>query len=118
MEQHDDIGTWLDDLTREAREYAEHTREYYLLIAAERAAAVTAGAVQGVVTVVMLCMVLLLVTIAGALWVGDLLGHRELGFLSMAGLYLFAWIVFRLVWAKSGRERFMVSLVNAIHGRA
>lgn len=116
MDERDDIGTWLEDIAQDAKAYADHTRDYYTLLASERVARATVGVFERFVAVITLSMAVLLVSIAGSLWIGALTGNAALGFLCMAGFYVLIWLAFRLFWTKSGRERFVVSIVNAIHG--
>lgn len=116
MDERDDIGTWLEDIANDAKAYADSTRDHYVLLASERIARATVGVFERFVAVITLSMAVLLISIAGSLWIGSLTGNPALGFLCMAGFYVLVWLLFRLFWDRSGRERFIVSIVNAILG--
>ncbi len=118
MEDRDDIGTWLEDLATEAKAYAESQKDYYLLVASERAARIGGGLLFRLLMVLFAAMVVLLLTIAGAIGIGRLLGSAAYGFLVMAGVYLAAAILLWLWWRNGLRERFIVTVVNTVHGHA
>lgn len=117
-ERAEDLGAWADGLFAEAKAYATHTRDQLLLDASERAAMALAGLVAGLVRFVLALLLFALLLVAGGLWVGDLLGDRALGFAAMAGACILCWMLLALYWRISGRERFMLAVINALfHAR-
>jgi len=119
MEQHtDDIGSWLEELAIEAKAYAESQKDYFLLVASERSARIAGGVLIRLLMVLFVAMIVLLLTIAGALGIGHLLGSAVYGFLVMAGVYTLAAAIIWLAWRNGLRERFIVAVVNTVHGHA
>lgn len=114
----DDIGTWLEDLATEAKAYAESQKDYYLLVASERTARITGGVLIRLLMVLFAAMVVLLLTIAGAIGIGHLLGSVAYGFLVMAGAYALVAVILWFAWRNGLRERFIVAIVNTVHGHA
>lgn len=115
MERQEDVGTWFEDLSEEVRTYAEHSKDYYVFVATERLSRTAAGAVQGTILLVVAAMMLMLMSIAGALWLGHVLGDHALGFLCIAALYLLLGLGFWYYWRRRGRARFIVDLMNSMH---
>ena len=114
----DDLGGWVNDLTGEAKAYAERTREQVLLELSKRTAIALAGVVVWIVRLVVALLTFSLLLVAGGLWLGDLLGDRALGFLAIAGVCVLMGVLFALFWRNGGRERFMLGVINAIvHGK-
>jgi hypothetical protein len=117
-ERPEDLGAWAEGLFAEAKAYAERTRDQLLLDASERAALVLAAIIAGIVRFVLALLLFALLLVAGGLWLGDLLGDRALGFAAMAGVCALFWAFLALYWRLSGRERFMLAVINAIvHAR-
>jgi uncharacterized membrane protein YecN with MAPEG domain len=114
----DDLGDWVNELTGEARAYAERTREQVLLEVSKRTAVALAGVVMWIVRLVVALLTFSLLLVAGGLWLGELIGDRALGFVAMAGVCMLVGLVFALYWRSGGRERFMLGIINAIvHGQ-
>ena len=114
----DDLGGWVNDLTGEAKAYAERTREQVLLEVSKRTAIALAGVVVWFVRITNAVLAFSLLLVAGGLWLGDLLGDRALGFRAMAGVCVLVGLIFALYWRSGGRERFMLGIINAIvHGK-
>jgi hypothetical protein len=118
MEHTDDIGSWLEDIAIEAKAYADSQKDYYLLVARERTARIAGGVLIRGLMLLFIAMVVLLLTIAGALAIGALLGSTVHGFLVMAGVYALTAGLIWIAWRSGLRERFIVTFVNTVHGHA
>lgn len=77
-----------------ARQYAQQQVEYFRLEVAERLSKAMATVVTTVAVVLFVTVVLMLLSVAGALYLGSLWASNALGFLFVAGIYLVAMIIF------------------------
>lgn len=117
-EQSGDLGGWAEGLFAEAKAYAGSTRDQVMLDVSERVALALAGLVAGLVRFVLAVLLFALLLVAGGLWLGDVLGDRALGFAATAGACALCWVLLALYWRITGRERFMLAVINAIvHAR-
>lgn len=110
-----DFTDFMDSVVDESKEYLDAQKDYYMLVAAQKAAKGAGSALNSVVALVLLGSVLAFFNIALALWVGELLGHLSLGFLIVGGVYLLAYIVFTLVWRNGFKHRFTLGIINAFY---
>lgn len=111
----EDFGTFMKSMVDETRTYLGAQRDYYALLAADRAAKVAGATVSYVVLAVLAGTVLVFLSIAGALWLGRLTGNMALGFLLMGGFYLLVLLVLLFLWRGGMRERFTLDLINTMH---
>jgi hypothetical protein len=116
--QETDASEFLEGLAAEGKNYLEAQKKYYALLASERAGRMAGGVVSRVVMAVLLGSVLLFVNLAAALWLGDLLQSRALGFLVVGGFYLLVFLVLMWWWRSGGRDRFSLNIINELyHGQ-
>ncbi len=112
-----DFGAFMDSMVQEAKAYIETQKDYYALIASERAAKAASSVLGGVVMIVLLGSVLIFCNLAAALWIGHALNNMALGFLIVGGAYLLFFLIFLLLWRGKMKERFVLGIINAINGK-
>lgn len=111
----DDFGTFMKSMVDETKSYMGAQRDYYTLLAADRTARVAGGMVSYVVMAVLVVTVLVFLSIAGALWLGQLMGSMALGFLVMGSFYGLILIVLGVVWKGGLKHRFTLNLLNSMY---
>ncbi|MBS1582210.1 MAG: hypothetical protein JST66_08440 [Bacteroidetes bacterium] len=111
----EDFGTFMKSMVDETKAYLGAQRDYYVLLAADRTAKVAGATVSYVVLAVLAGTVLVFLSIAGALGLGQLMGNTALGFLLMGGFYLLVLLVLIFLWRGGMRERFTLDLLNTMH---
>ncbi|TBX71200.1 competence protein [Flavobacterium silvisoli] len=84
----EDIKDNLEDIQDNAKAYVETSLAYYKLWGFKVAMKSTTLAVKFLLIALCLTIVLLFVSVAGALALGDILGSYPLGFLFIAGIFL------------------------------
>ncbi|MFT3885950.1 MAG: hypothetical protein QM724_11125 [Flavobacteriales bacterium] len=111
----DDFGTFMKSMVDETGSYLGAQRDYYALLLADRTAKVAGTMVSYVVMAVLVVTVLVFLSIAGALWLGQLMGNMALGFLVMGGLYGLILLVLFFVWKGGFKQRFTLNLLNSMY---
>lgn len=111
----DDFGTFMKSMVDETKAYMGAQRDYYALFAADRTAKVAGAMVSYVVMAVLVVTVLVFFSIAGALWIGQLLQNTALGFLLMGGFYGVLLLVLSFVWKGGFKHRFTLNLLNSMY---
>jgi hypothetical protein len=116
--QETDASEFLKGLTEEGKNYIETQKQYYSLLASERAGRMAGGVVSRVVMAVLIGSVLMFCNLAAALWLGDLLQDRPMGFLLVGAFYLVVLLVLIWWWRSGGRDRFSLNIINDLyHGQ-
>lgn len=110
-----DFTEFMDSVVDESKVYIDSQKDYYMLLAAEKAAKGAGSALNSVVALVLLGSVLVFFNIALALWIGEALGHMALGFLIVGAGYLLIYIVFMLIWRNGFKNRFTLGIINAFY---
>ncbi|MCB0791267.1 MAG: hypothetical protein H6595_03485 [Flavobacteriales bacterium] len=110
-----DMGDFMDSLWADARGYWEAQKDHTLLVASERSAKLAAGLLSNVVLVLAVAIVLLFLSIAGALWIGQALGDTASGFAIMAGAYTLLGAIFLIIWRGGARDRIVLHLLNTMY---
>lgn len=111
----DDFGTFMKSAVDETKSYLGAQRNYYALLSADRTAKLAGATLSYVVTAVLAGTVLVFLSIAAALWVGELVGNVALGFLIMGGFYLLLLLVLLFIWKGGMKESFTLNLLNTIY---
>lgn len=111
----EDFGTFMKSMVDSSKSYLASQRDYYVLLTALRTSRVAGTTLSYVVTAVLAGTVLVFLSIAAALWLGDLVGNMALGFLIMGGFYLLLLVVFAFVWRSGMKDRFTLDLLNSMH---
>ena len=112
-----DLGVFMDSMMAEAKGWFEAQKDYYALVASERAAKAASGVLSGVVMIVLLGSVLVFLNIAAGLWLGQMLHNMALGFLIVGGAYLVLFLIFQFIWRGKVKDRFVLRIINALHGK-
>ncbi len=110
-----DFTEFMDSVVAESREFIDAQKDYYTLVAAQKAAKGAGSALNTVVALVLLGSVLVFFNIALALWIGEELHSMPLGFLIVGGAYLLAYLIFTLVWRNGFKHRFTLGIINAFY---
>lgn len=111
----EDFSEFMDSMASDAKQYWEAQKDYYALVASEKAARAGGGLMSAVVMALLLGSVLVFCNLALALWLGGLLGNMALGFLITGGFYLVLLVVFLLLWRGGLRDRFTLNIINTLH---
>ncbi len=111
------LGILLEALVDDAKGYFETQRDLAGLRASEKAGRAVAVLLLALVIAVLLGGVLVMLSVALALWLSTLLGSLILGFLAMGGVHLLFALLFYLLWRSALREKIIVAIINAAHGK-
>ena len=110
-----DFTEFMDSVVAESKEFIDAQKDYYTLVAAEKAAKGAGSALNTVVALVLLGSVLVFFNIALALWIGEELQSLPLGFVIVGGGYLLAYLIFTLIWRNGFKHRFTLGTINAFY---
>ena len=113
--EQEDFSDFMDHMAADAKQYWEAQKDYYALVASEKAARAAGGVMSSVVIALLLASVLVFCNLALALWLGGLLGNMALGFLITGGIYLVLLLLFMLLWRGGLRDRFTLNIINTFH---
>jgi len=112
-----ELGLLIDALLEDAKGYFEAQRDLVGLQASEKAGRAVAMLVLALVVAVLLGGVLVMFSVALALWLGQLLGGIALGFLVTGGVHLLLTGLFYLLWRTALRERVILAIIHAAYGK-
>ncbi len=112
-----ELGLLVDALLEDAKGYFEAQRDLVGLQASEKAGRAVAMVVLSLVVAVLLGGVLVMLSVALALWLGDLLGDLALGFLATGGIHLLLTGLFYLLWRTALREKIILAIIHAAYGK-
>ena len=107
-----DFSSFMKRFADDVKGYVRAQRKYLTLHFTEKVSTVMGKVVQQVVLFVTVGMALLFLNIALALYLGDLLASRPLGFVLVAAIYLLLLGGFSLWWSNGGRDRFVLDRIN------
>ncbi|HEY0977828.1 MAG TPA: phage holin family protein [Flavobacteriales bacterium] len=110
-----DFTEFMDSVVGESKQFIDAQKDYYTLVAAEKAAKGAGSALNSVVALVLLGSVLVFFNIALALWIGELLSSFPLGFLIVGSGYLVIYLIFFLIWKNGFKHRFTLGIINAFY---
>jgi hypothetical protein len=111
-----ELGLLVESLIEDAKGYFEAQRDLAGLQASEKAGRAVAVLVLALVVAVLLGGVLVMLSVALALWLGALLGDLALGFVATGGIHLLLTGLFWLLWRTALREKITLAIINAAHG--
>jgi hypothetical protein len=94
----------LGSLFEKATDYIETNAELLKLKAVDKTADVVASIVSALVMLVFSLIVIVLLNIGVALWIGDLLGKAYYGFFIVAGFYIIVGLIFHFSRRKLLKE--------------
>jgi hypothetical protein len=111
-----ELGLLVEALVEDAKGYFEAQRDLATLNASEKGGKLVAIMLLVLVVSVLLGGVLVMLSVALALWLATQLGSIALGFLAVGGIHLVLAALFYLLWKGVLREKIIVSVINAAHG--
>jgi len=107
-EEEDDNSGIVDELVEplieKATTYGKTSLKLIKLKAVQRASVMAPAIITKLITIILMSLFLLVLTIAVAIWLGDMLGKMYYGFFIVAGFYLLLVLGFQLFF-KKGMKR-------------
>ncbi|HEX8269861.1 MAG TPA: hypothetical protein VF581_08205 [Flavobacterium sp.] len=104
----------VEELLEKAQDLAKTNAELYKLKAIDKASDIFASVASGAVLGIIGFFILVLTTIAGSLYLGELLGKPHHGFFAMAGIYALLGIfilVFKKPWIDKTMNNFIINQI-------
>lgn len=111
-----ELGLLIEALVEDAKGYFEAQRDLIGFNSAEKGGRIVAILLLVLVVAVLLGGVLVMLSVAMALWLSEVIGSLPLGFLAMGGVHLLLAGLFYLLWRTVLRERIILAIINAVHG--
>lgn len=111
-----ELGLLVEALVEDAKGYFEAQRDLATLNASEKGGKLVAMMLLMLVVAVLLGGVLVMLSVALALWLATQLDSIALGFLAVGGIHLVLAGIFYLLWKGVLREKIIVTVINAAHG--
>ena len=113
--EHEHLGEFLDSAVKEGKAYFEAQKEYLTLEYYEKAGKAAGGMFGGLLSAVLVLMFLLFASLGLAYWLGTVMSNTALGFVSVGGVYLLAFLIVHFVARGSIRNSFMLNVVNSFY---
>jgi hypothetical protein len=110
-----ELGLLIEALIDDLKGYLEAQQRLVTLQASEKAGRLVAILLLALVVTVLVGGVLVMLSVALALWLGEVFGDIALGFLATGGIHLLLTLLFYLLWKSALRERIILAVVNAVH---
>ncbi|MCB0763274.1 MAG: phage holin family protein [Flavobacteriales bacterium] len=114
-EDNPDLGLFMDAVVDDAKGWTEAQKNYLTLVASERAGKLSGTLLVAVVSALFVAMVLVMCSLALALWLGEVFNSTPLGFLAVGGIYVVLTIIFYQIWRHILRDRITLSIINAAY---
>jgi hypothetical protein len=114
-EEDPDLGLFMDAVVDDGKGWLEAQKSYGILVGSEKLGRLSGTLLVAVVSSLFIGAVLVMSSIALAIWLGRLLGDMALGFLSVAGIFLLLTVAFYLIWRNVLRDRITLSIINAAY---
>lgn len=92
----EDNATFFGTLLEKVENYAKTTIDLVKLKAIDKLSVIASNVVFGVIMALLVFFFLLILNLALAFWVGDLLGKTYLGFFAVAGFYVLLIVIILL----------------------
>ena len=112
-----DFSDVLNEVSADAKNFWHAQRDYTLLVASEKAAKAGRSMVGGMITLVLVSMVVLMLSMAGAYLIADRVGSTALGFLYVGCGYVAVTGLFLLLWKSVLGERVQLNIINAFYDK-
>lgn len=112
-----ELGLLVEAMVEDAKGYFDTQRDLATLSASEKGGRLVAIMLLVLVVSVLLGGVLVMTSVALALWLGSVFDSIILGFLAMGGIHLLLAGIFVLLWKSVLREKIIVSIINSVHGK-
>lgn len=114
-EDNPDLGMFMDAVVEDGKGWMEAQKAYGILVGSEKLGRLSGTLLVAVVSALFIAAVLVMSSVALAIWLGRLMGDLALGFLTVAGIYLLLTVVFYLIWRHMLRDRITLSIINAAY---
>lgn len=114
-EDNPDLGLFMDAVVEDGKGWIDAQKAYGILLGSEKLGKLSGTLLVAVVSAMFIGAVLLMSSVALAIWLGQLLHNMALGFLAVAGIYLLLTVVFYLIWRHMLRDRITLSIINAAY---
>ncbi|HQW41921.1 MAG TPA: hypothetical protein PK149_12185 [Flavobacteriales bacterium] len=111
-----DLSVYLESLKSSVNGYVRTEKQLIKMQLTDRAGSVMAGAVEQIVRLVCMFGVLLFLTIALSLYVGELTNSYPIGFAVGASTYLLIYLIYHVWWSGGGKDRFIIERINDLFG--
>lgn len=114
-EEDPDLGLFMDAVVEDGKGWLEAQKAYGILLGSEKLGKLSGTLLVAVVSALFIAAVLVMSSVALAIWLGRMMGDMALGFLSVAGIFLLLTVVFYLIWRHMLRDRITLSIINAAY---
>lgn len=114
-EDNPDLGMFMDAVVEDGKGWVDAQKAYGILLGSEKLGRLSGTLLVAVVSALFIAAVLVMSSVALAIWLGRVMGDLALGFLVVAGIYLLLTIVFYLIWRHMLRDRITLSIINAAY---
>jgi len=111
-----DATEFLRDMAHAGLSYTRAERDHMMILVGERGGRIASGAVLLLVVILLMAGLVLMVSVAWGIWLGQRLQDPVIGFLLAGATYLALMGLFYLFWRTVLRDRITLLLLNAIHG--
>jgi len=110
-----DLSDLLNEVSADAKKFWRAQRDYTYLVASEKTARAGRSMVGGVVALALASITIIMLSMAGAYRIGELLGSIALGFLAVGAGYLVLLLLFFLLWKSVIGNKVQLAIINAFH---
>lgn len=114
-EENPDLGLFMDAVVEDGKGWLEAQKAYGILVGSEKLGRLSGTLLVAVVSALFIGAVLVMCSVALAIWLGRMLGDMALGFLTVAGIFLLLTIIFYLIWRHMLRDRITLAIINAAY---
>jgi|GEM_PF-1638283 len=111
-----DLAAYMESLKGSVNGYVRTEKELLKMQLSDRASSVMAGVVEQAVKLVCMNGVLLFLTVALSLYLGELVGSYPIGFAAGAAVYLILYGGYHVWWGRGGKDRFIMERINDLFG--
>ena len=111
-----DFSDFFDAMAGNAKGYVATERAYLTLLLAKRASDVSKSLVGIVIGAIIIAVMTVFASVAGAIALGRALGDPALGYLIMTGIYAVLLVIFLSLWSGRTGDRFKLTIINLLHG--
>lgn len=114
-EENPDLGLFMDAVVDDGKGWLDAQKNYGVLLGSEMVGKLSGTLLVAMVSALFIAAVLVMSSVALAIWLGRVLDDLALGFLAVAGIYLLLTVVFYLIWRHMIRDRITLSIINAAY---
>lgn len=114
-EEEPDLGVFMDAVVEDGKGWLEAQKNYGILFGSEKLGKLSGTLLVAVVSALFIGAVLVMSSVALAMWLGRIMGDLALGFLAVAGIYLLLTVIFYFIWRHILRDRITLAIINAAY---